>query len=115
VIRNGLQWKDAPGDPVQSLRPLDRRCVFERILAGLAGEGSRPDPSQSASNGRQPAEKRERSRCIGRTKGGLHSKLHVVSDEQVKPMILILTEGQMSHHFPHRTERAWDQGVLSAD
>jgi transposase len=81
------------------------------------------------------------SRCIGRTKGGLNSKLHAVCDEQGKPMILLLTEGQMSDHtgarllieklpagstligdrgydsksFPHRSERAWDQGVHSAD
>src|SRR6201994_161605 len=38
------------------------------------------------------------SRCIGRTKGGLNSKLHAVCNAQGKPIILLLTEGQMSDH-----------------
>ncbi len=91
VIRNGLQWKDAPKE-YGSHKTLynrfvrwSRNGVFERIFAGLAGEGPRPerimielDASQSASDGRQPTEKGGPSRCIGRTKGGLNSKLHAV-------------------------------------
>ena len=37
-------------------------------------------------------------RCIGRTKGGLNSKLHAVCDGTGRPIILLLTEGQMSDH-----------------
>src|SRR5437764_1223668 len=37
-------------------------------------------------------------RCIGRTKGGLNSKLHAVCDGSGRPIILLLTEGQMSEH-----------------
>jgi transposase len=46
VIRNGLQWKDAPREygPHKTLYNRfvrwSRRGVFERIFAGLAGEGS---------------------------------------------------------------------------
>ena len=36
--------------------------------------------------------------CIGRTKGGLNSKLHAVRDGQGRPVALLLTEGQMSDH-----------------
>ena len=38
------------------------------------------------------------SRCIGRTKGGLNSKLHAVCDGLGRPIIMLLTEGQMSDH-----------------
>jgi len=35
-------------------------------------------------------------RCIGRTKGGLHSKLHAVCDDAGKPVHLLLTAGPLS-------------------
>jgi hypothetical protein len=37
-------------------------------------------------------------RRIGRTKGGLNSKLHAVYDGDGKPLILLLTEGQISDY-----------------
>jgi transposase len=37
-------------------------------------------------------------RRIGRTKGGLNSKLHAVCDGEGRPIILLLSEGQMSDH-----------------
>ena len=43
-------------------------------------------------------EKGDVPRCIGRTKGGLNSKLHAVCDENGKPLILLLSEGQMSDY-----------------
>ena len=49
VIRNGLQWKDAPKDygPHKALNNRflrwSRRGVFDRIFANLAGEGPRPE------------------------------------------------------------------------
>ena len=49
VIRNGLQWKDAPKD-YGPHKTLDNRFirwsrlgVFDRIFAGLAGEGPKPE------------------------------------------------------------------------
>ena len=39
------------------------------------------------------------SRRIGRTKGGLNSKLHAVCDGIGRPIIFLLTEGQMSDHM----------------
>ena len=43
-------------------------------------------------------EKRAVPRRIGRTKGGLNSKLHAVCDGKGRPIVLLLSEGQMSDH-----------------
>jgi transposase len=49
VIRNGLQWKDAPCGygPHKTLYNRfirwSRRGVFDRIFAALAGEGPKPE------------------------------------------------------------------------
>ncbi len=49
VIRNGLQWKDAPGGygPHKTLYNRfirwSRLGVFNRIFAALVGEGPRPE------------------------------------------------------------------------
>jgi hypothetical protein len=45
-----------------------------------------------------PANFRGDYRCIGRTKGGLNSKLHVVCDGRGKPLAMLLTEWQISDH-----------------
>jgi transposase len=37
-------------------------------------------------------------RAIGRTKGGLNSKLHAVCDSEGRPVLQLLTEGQQSGH-----------------
>ena len=111
VIKHGLQWKDAPKGygPHKTLYNRfirwSRLKVFDRIFAALSGEGPRPerimielDASESASHGGEPFKKGVLSRCIGRTKGGLNSKLHVVCDGAGKPLVMMLTEGQMSDH-----------------
>ena len=55
VIRNGLQWKDTPREygPHKTLYNRfirwSRLGVFDRILAGLAGEGPRPERIMIAS------------------------------------------------------------------
>lgn len=40
-------------------------------------------------------------RRIQRTKGGLNSKLHAVCDGEGRPIILLLSEGQMRDHGSH--------------
>ncbi len=55
-------------------------------------------PPQSPSNRRKFAQKRALSRCIGRTKGGLNSKLHAICDGNGKPLALALTAGQVSDY-----------------
>ena len=46
----------------------------------------------------QPVKRGDVPRLIGRTKGGLNSKLHAVGDGQGRPVRLLLTEGQQSGH-----------------
>ena len=58
----------------------------------------RCNPPQGASNRRQFAQKRALSRCIGRTKGGLNSKLHALCDGHGRPLAMTLTEGQVSDY-----------------
>lgn len=110
VIKNGLQWKDASGlwsaqDAVQSLCTMEPRGSVQSDLPrasegrGLCGrlDDQRHAP-QGAQNSRHPAQKRAVSRCIGRTKGGLNSKLNAVCDEAGRPVRLLLSEGQMSDY-----------------
>ena len=82
-----------------------RLGVFDRIFAVLASEG--PEPKRimmdathlkAHRNRGEPLEKGAVPRHIGRTKGGLNSKLHADCDGDGKPLVLLLSEGQMSDH-----------------
>ena len=44
------------------------------------------------------AQKKAVPRRIGRTKGGLNSKLHAVCDGEGRPLVMLLSEGQMSDY-----------------
>ncbi|MGO8450583.1 hypothetical protein ACC779_11780 [Rhizobium ruizarguesonis] len=46
----------------------------------------------------KPSKKRHVPRRIGRTKCGLNSQLHAVCDGDGRPIIMLLSEGQMSDH-----------------
>jgi transposase len=111
VIRNGLRWRDAPAvyGPHKTLYNRfvrrSRMGIFDRIFANPAAESGPPDRVmidsthlKDASDGRQSAQKEDSSRLIGRTKGELNSKLHAVCDGAGRPVIFLLTEGQMSDH-----------------
>ena len=47
----------------------------------------------------QSIKKGDVPRRIGRTKGGLNSKLHAVCDGAGRPIIMCLSEGQLSDHI----------------
>jgi transposase len=111
VIRNGLRWRDAPAvyGPHKTLYTRfvrwSRMGIFDRIFANLAAESGPPDrvmiDSTHLKSHRTPAsllKKGDSPRLIGRTKGGLNSKLHAVCDGAGRPVIFLLTEGQMSDH-----------------
>jgi transposase len=110
VIKHGLQWKDAPKayGPHKTLYNRFVRWsllgVFDRIfVAGHRGEKARADHDrrdapESPPYGGQFGAKRGFPCCLGRTKGGLNSKLHAVCDEAGKPILLHLTAGQVSDH-----------------
>lgn len=61
-------------------------------------DGDRRHPFESPPHRSQSAKKRDVPRRIGRTKGGLNSKLHAVCDGHGRPLILLLSEGQMSDY-----------------
>lgn len=69
--------------------PFDLSVRFRTALV--------PTP-ESPPHGCEPAQKGDVPRRIGRTKGGLNSKLHTVCDGDGRPIILLLSEGQMSDH-----------------
>ena len=113
VIKHGLQWKDAPREygPYKTLYNLQSFFALEpdghlqqhfyRIgkNSGTGWPGDdRCHPPQGASYRRQFAQKRALSRCIGRTKGGLNSKLHALCDAHGRPLAMKLTAGQVSDY-----------------
>jgi len=109
VIRNGLRWRDVPPGygPHKTIYNRfvrwSRLGIFNKIFRRAGAQGwqaaptdDRRDPSKSASHRRQPFKKGSVPRCIGRTKGGLNSKLHAVCDGYGRPLIMLLSEGQTS-------------------
>lgn len=70
----------------------------------------------------QLAKRGDVPRAIGRTKGGLNSKLHTVCDGDGRPARLLLTKGQQSDHkgaatlrpdLPSSSELLGDKGYDS--
>ncbi len=55
-------------------------------------------PSEGAPDGGEPLEQGAVPRRIGRTKGGLNSKLHAVCDGEGRPVVFLLSGGEMSDH-----------------
>ncbi|MGL4494775.1 MAG: IS5 family transposase [Beijerinckiaceae bacterium] len=125
VIRNGLRWRDAPKEygPHKTIYNRfirwSRLGVFNKIFAALAAEAGKPKrlmidathlkAHRTAASLPKVENKRNRSsesisfetdvsRCIGRTKGGLNSKLHAVCDGKGRPLVMTLSEGQMSDY-----------------
>ncbi|MBX9662558.1 IS5 family transposase [Novosphingobium sp.] len=111
VIRNGLRWRDAPaayGPPKTIYNRFirwSRMGVFNRIFSALAAKGGKPDQlmidATHLKAHRTAASLLKKGlfpRRIGRTKGGLNSKLHAVCDDKGRPLIMLLSEGQMSDY-----------------
>ncbi|MBC6412830.1 MAG: IS5 family transposase [Hyphomonadaceae bacterium] len=109
VIRNGLRWRDAPLEYGSCKTLYNRfkrwngRGVFDNIFSHLSAKGGPPGVFMVDST----YIKVHRAACslhkggdapchIGRTKGGLNSKIHVITDERGRPPSLCLTAGQVS-------------------
>lgn len=97
-------------DPIQPLEALEWHGRL-RPNDGGTGSGSgcpqdgddRRDLPQGAPHGLEPAvEKRgpraQKGRLIGRTKGGLNTKLHAVADADGRPIRFFLSAGQVSDY-----------------
>jgi transposase len=94
-----------PHDALESVPSLVSYGVIDRIFANLAAESGPPDRVMIDSTNLKShltaaslLKKGDSPRLIGRTKGGLNSKLHVVRDGVGRPVTFLLTEGQMSDH-----------------
>ena len=75
---------------------VDDRRVVSDIIYGLPDV--RLHPPQNSPHGVNSAQKEDSPCLIGRTKGGLNSKLHAVCDGHGRPVLLLLTEGQVSDY-----------------
>jgi transposase len=79
-----------------------RRVRHDHVRTGGPGAGRRDgddrcDPSEDTPDGFEPGgAKRGRGRLIGRTRGGLNSKLHVLADAKGRPIHILLSAGQTS-------------------
>ena len=105
-LRTGAPWADIPqryGPHTTCVNRFNRwrkAGVWDRILTAVskAYDGdiqmidSSLDPRASAR--RQRPKKETRSRCMGRSRGGLTTKIHAVVDACGLPIMLKLTEGQ---------------------
>ena len=111
VIRNGLRWRDAPRDygPHKTIYNRfvrwSRLGVFNKIFAELARKAGKPrrlmiDATHLKAH-RTAASLLKKGLfpdVSGARKGGLNSKLHAVCDGQGRPLIMLLSEGQMSDY-----------------
>ncbi|WP_157004587.1 IS5 family transposase [Brevundimonas nasdae] len=112
VNRNGLRWRDAPAayGPHKTLYNRWKRWseagVFVRIMEGLSGaqaerrtvmiDATYLKAHRTASS--LGGKKGGLGRLIGRTKGGMNTKLHAVTDAKGRPISLFMTAGQVSDY-----------------
>jgi transposase len=81
------------GESMNSIgRVFDRQSSSVFSVISPTGGIRPPDRLQSGKTGGAP-------RRIGRTKGGLNSKLHALCDGIGRPLVLCLSEGQLSDHI----------------
>ncbi|MCV0415057.1 MAG: IS5 family transposase [Brevundimonas sp.] len=113
VNRNGLRWRDAPAayGPHKTLYNRWKRWseagVFIRMMEGLSGaqterrtvmiDATYLKAHRTASSLR--GKKGGLGRLIGRTKGGMNTKLHAVTDANGRPISLFMTAGQVSDYI----------------
>ena len=115
INRNGLRWRDAPAEhgPHKTLysrwKRWSEKGIFARMLLELADQGGGTDTLMISDRSKDAphslksgAEKRGRGRLIGRTKGGMNSKLHTVTDAAGRPLRMFLTAGLRSDYIGAR-------------
>ena len=85
--------------PVYPVKPSGRVQPYLRLARGTGREARPTDGRchlpEGAPDSGQRAQKGAVPRRIGRTKGGLNSKLRSVYDDRGRPRVMLLTEGQM--------------------
>lgn len=112
INRNGLRWSDALREygPPKMLYNRWKRWsemgVFARIMAGLAAERTDHktimiDATYLKAHRTASSlwlKKGGRGRLIGRTKGGMNTKLHAVTDSFGRPIRFFISAGQVSDY-----------------
>ncbi|WP_336985144.1 IS5 family transposase [Asaia sp. HN128] len=112
VNRNGLRWRDAPREygPHKTLYNRWKRWgdmgIFMRMMDGLSAAQAKPQTimidatylkaHRTASSLR--LKKGTQNRLIGRTKGGMNTKLHAVTDQNGRPPSFFMKAGQISDY-----------------
>ncbi|OWR00220.1 IS5 family transposase [Sphingopyxis witflariensis] len=113
VNRNGLRWRDAPREygPAKTLYNRWKRWsdkgIFVRMMEGLATPQAadrktimidatylKAHRTASSLGGKKGGP----GRLIGRTKGGMNTKLHAVTDANGRPISFFMTAGQVSDY-----------------
>ncbi len=115
INRNGLRWRDAPKEygPHKTLsnrwKRWSEKGVFARIMAGLAAENPEEKTAmidaiylKTHRTATSLAVKKGRGRLIGRTRGGMNTKLHAVTDSAGRPIRFFITAGQVSDYVGAR-------------
>jgi transposase len=110
VIKGALRWRDAPAGygPHKTLYNRfvrwTRMGVFDRIFAALAGEAGEADRmiiDTTHLKAHRTAASLLQSGLLGGAlaePGGLNSKFHAVCDGHGRPVVMMLSEGQMNDH-----------------
>ncbi|HKK96909.1 MAG TPA: IS5 family transposase [Marivita sp.] len=113
INRNGVRWRDAPAayGPHKTLysrwKRWSEKGIFARMMTGLpAAHGEQKTVMIDAiylkahrTATSMAAQKGGRGRLIGRTKGGMNTKLHAICDSQGRPINLFVTAGQVSDYI----------------
>src|SRR3546814_8992191 len=95
--KDALQSLEA-GERQRHLHPHDGR-PGDTSGSRTQDDHDRRDLSQSAPHGIQPwGKKGGPGRLIGRTKGGMNTKLHAVTDANGRPISFFMTAGQVSDY-----------------
>ncbi|MBF0852429.1 IS5 family transposase [Gluconobacter sp. R75690] len=112
VNRNGMRWRDAPREygPHKTLYNRWKRWgdmgIFMRMMDGLSAAKAETQTimidatylkaHRTASSLR--LKKGNPRRLIGRTKGGMNTKLHAITDQNGRPLSFFMTAGQISDY-----------------
>ena len=116
INHNDLRWRDAPAAYGPHKTHYNRwkrwsdKSVFARMMMGLAADHGEEQTvmidatylkaHRTATS--MGVKKGGRGRLIGRTKGGMNTKLHAICDSQGRPLNLFVTDGQVSDYIGAR-------------
>lgn len=103
-IRTGSPWRDLPREfgPFSSVyNQFNRWCkngIFERVFASLIvdpdNEINSVDSTINRAHQHAAGARKGEETAIGRSKGGLTTKVHMLADSHGNPLAIVITEGQ---------------------